>query len=272
MNAITFLIEAVVIFSIGMAGFVVLQSVLPKLKEWPAALAPSLSLVITVVLVAHSVAIQWRTKILVEQGAGLVVGNIQALLGGGVQQQQQQQLAQAQAAAQQQQQQQQAQQQQAQQQVDPAVQARAQVLRLLETVLADPENVNPEEIRGRIQDQFKAVIKTTDDRKTYRREIIAAYECQKEFLQDALNSLRSKQALKSKERKECETRSGAFFLREKLVAPEQAAANDQVVVQLSKGEKIPNPGKSNAPWDEDSLRSAVYLQQKRIEAVRVILR
>jgi len=269
MNAISFLIEAIVIFSVGMAGFVLLQSVLPKLKEWPVALAPALSLVVTVVLVAHSVAIQWRTKTLVEQGAGLVVGNVQALLGGATQQQQQQ-LAQAQAqAAQQQTQQQQGGQ---QQQVDPAVQARAQVLKILETVLADPENVNPEELRGRVQDQFKQVMKTADDRKTYRREIIAAYECQKEFLQDALNSLRSKQALKSKDRAECETRSGSFFLREKLVAPDQAAANDQVVVQLAKGEKIPNPSKNNAPWDEDSLRSAVYLQQKRIDAVRVILR
>ncbi len=263
MNVASYLIEAVVLFSLVMALYAVAQALIPAVKALPVTMAPVLAAGVALLFVTHSVAVHLRTKTLIEQGAGLVVGNVQSLLGGGgaaatapqVQGQQQAANQQAQAAA-----------------ANPEMQIRGQVLRLFETVLADPENVNTEELRGRIDDQIKGVVKTAEDRKAYRREILAAYECQKEFLQDALTSLRSKKGLKSKARSECETRSGAFFFREKLVMPEQAAANDNVILQLAKGEKIPNPAKNNAPWDEDGLRSAVYLQQKRIDAVRVILR
>jgi hypothetical protein len=214
---------------------------------------------IAVLFTAHSGAQYFRMRTLVEQGAGAVVQNVQMLLQQATQGGQQR-AAQGQP------------QQQAPAQVDPAIQARAQILRLLETVLSDPENVSPEELRGRMESQFKEVVKTSEDKKLYRREIIAAYECQKDFLQDALNSVRMKKPLKSKARQECEGRSGQFYFREKLVTPEQAAANDGVITQLAKGEKIPNPAKNNTPWDEDSLRSAIYLQQKRIDAVSAIFR
>ncbi|MCC6276715.1 MAG: hypothetical protein IT289_02225 [Oligoflexia bacterium] len=149
--------------------------------------------------------------------------------------------------------------------VDPVVQLKADFLKNLEALVRNPDQITDENKKK----LFGAFGKLFPSGKADRQVALAAaqdaYDCQLKFWEDALASFKEKKAVKSQARKECETKSGAFFNREKLITSEAVKNNDQTIAEIAQRKKrVPAADGKEVDVTEAMLRDAVDEQVRLI--------
>jgi hypothetical protein len=154
--------------------------------------------------------------------------------------------------------------------VDPATKAKGDFLKIVEQLMGAPDQITPEN-KQKLFTQYASLFPNGNtDRQIYEKEILAVYNCQRYFWEDAMASYKAKKTVKSDSRKECETLPGQFFNREKLVTAETAKANDQTISRLSAHKRLPASDGKEVEVNEKMLRNALDAQVKAIDAIKKI--
>ncbi len=154
--------------------------------------------------------------------------------------------------------------------VDPALKAKSDFLKIVEQFIAAPDQITPENKQKFFQ-QFSGLFPNgAADKKRYEKEILSVYDCQRFFWEDAVASYKSKTAIKSDARKECETASGAFYNREKLVPAESAKANDDTIKNLAAHKRLPASDGKELEVNEKMLNTTLEAQVKAVSAIKKI--
>ncbi len=142
-------------------------------------------------------------------------------------------------------------------------------LTALEQFIAQPDQITMEK-RNELFEKYKALFpQPQQDLTNYFNNIAKFYDCQQSFYEDAMQAMKTKKVVKSERRKACHEADGNFFVREKMIPPQQAKADDEVIESLAKGKKIIRDGKE-VTVSEEMLKKSIELQQKNKEVLRVL--
>jgi hypothetical protein len=145
---------------------------------------------------------------------------------------------------------------------------RANFLKTFDALTGQPGPVSAE-IKEQLFTEFAGLFAGGDkDRMFYAREILRAYTCQQYFFEDALASKKSRKPVQSSERQKCELEEGSFFNREKLIPPEVAKGNADLIAALASGRKPAASQFKIEEFTEPVLRAAVENQMHRIDAAK----
>ncbi len=142
-------------------------------------------------------------------------------------------------------------------QVDPALKMKSEFLLAADGLLGQPDKINSQSKKELFSKFALLFPKGAEDRKLYFDNLMRAHECQRYFLEDAMDSFKAQKATKSKEREKCEQQTGAFFNREKLLPPETLQNNTRWIELMALHQGPPNPSGSPVPADIQVIRSAL---------------
>lgn len=149
------------------------------------------------------------------------------------------------------------------------VELKSQFLNTVDVLAGQPEQVTDEN-RTKLFEQFQALFpKGNADLALYRDEIKKSYKCHMHLYEDTIASIEKKKPVKSSESILCESYSGAFFNREKLISPEVLKNQSDLIAALISG-KASDP-KNPLPSKED-LQAQAQQIKTRLESVDKIFR
>lgn len=141
-------------------------------------------------------------------------------------------------------------------------------LNTIDVLSNNPSLVTPETKAELFRHYAPLFLSGDRDKANYKTAISQYYECQKAFFQDALNSIRTQQTVKSPERAHCETLPGDFFHREKLLTDVQIAENNRTISILS-GETPAKDNEGNPiQIDVAPIEAGLASQVRRLEAIK----
>lgn len=155
-------------------------------------------------------------------------------------------------------------------QVDPALQAKSDFLKIVESLISNPDQITPD-IKKKLFAQYGNLFPNgKKDMKVYETAVSQVYSCQRYFWEDALASFKSHKAVVSESRKACEKMPGTFFNRDKLVPVETAKSNDDTVAKLAQHKRLPASDGKEVEVTEDMLRNALDAQVKALDAIKKV--
>lgn len=167
----------------------------------------------------------------------------------------------------------QTQQNQPQQKLDPANQLKANFLNGLAGIVNAPEKATPE-AKDKLFKEYAELFKDPAAKEEYVKNIGAVLECDKFFWEDAFASFKSGKAIRSDSRKDCENAEGKFFLREKLMMPEDLKARENTLQKLLTDKRLPASQNSNdtVVVNEKMLRDRIEAEGKKIETLKKLFK
>jgi hypothetical protein len=146
--------------------------------------------------------------------------------------------------------------------------------RLLKDLEAVANSQGPvsKELKAQFETIYKDMFKSEKDKKAAYGDILAFYDCQKYFWEDALSAFNSQKTVKSDARKECETKAGGFFEREKLFTAEMVKNNDNTIALFASRKRIPASDGKEMEVNEKMLRQTLDAQSKAVANLQALLK
>jgi hypothetical protein len=158
----------------------------------------------------------------------------------------------------------------AEQQPVTEAQLKQSFLNDVDTLVQNPQQITPE-LKQKLFTAYSKLFPNgkTDLENTYKA-VNSVYQCQRLFWEDAMASYKSKKAIKSDERKECEGVAGSFFNREKLLPPEVVKRNDDLIKTFSERKRLPASDGKEIEFKEAEIRQSLDAQAKAAENLKKI--
>ncbi len=150
--------------------------------------------------------------------------------------------------------------------LEPLLQKRAEFLKTVEELIQNPIQLTSDK-KKKVFADYGDLFKSASDKMEAAKAIADVYKCQKFFWEDALASFHAKRPIKSEARKDCETLSGAYFNRDKLLPANLVTNNDQALKSLAERKPIPGEDGKVVEVNEKMLRDALDAQAKAIDTV-----
>lgn len=154
-------------------------------------------------------------------------------------------------------------------QADPGTQLKQNFLNTVEKMIQNPGSITPE-AKKKLFTEHAALFKDKNTRGIFQKAVSDVYHCERVFWEDAFASFKAKQVVKSDSRKECETASGAFFNREKLLPGETVKQKEATIASFAARKRVPASDGKQIEVNEAMLRDAVEGQNKNLDTIKKI--
>lgn len=148
-------------------------------------------------------------------------------------------------------------------------QIKSSFLSTVENLIANPVQLT-ESSKQALFEQFKVLFPHgKEDRSVYGDQIAQVYSCQKIFYEDALQALKTKKAVKSEGRQNCQSLKGDFFGRVLLVPEDVARANDETIASVASNKKLIQNGQE-IKIDEGYFRQGREEQTRKLQTLSLL--
>jgi hypothetical protein len=150
-----------------------------------------------------------------------------------------------------------------------ALNRKNEFMKILDQLVANQSQLNAE-VKKKVFEEYKDLFPNgAKDKQVYYQNLATFVDCNIAYFEDAKQALKTKKNQKSEKRQKCQEMDGMFFNRAKLVPPEQAKVNDQVIETIAKGKKIVEDNKE-VQINEGILQQALENQNKSLETLKII--